>query len=159
MAKITAREFVIQESQQFLEEQGLELYDVEFVKEGKDWFLRIFIDKIWEDKEEYVCLEDCEKFSRHISQRLDEEDPIEQNYYLEVSSPGMERTLKTEKDYNKYKGRTVEISLYKALEGKKKYEGILVGLIDETIVVEDQNNCEIVLPFEKVAKTKLKVVF
>ncbi len=159
MSKITVKEIVTQLSREYLEEQGLELYDVEFIKEGKDWFLRVYIDKIWEDQEEYISLDDCEKVSRFLSKKLDEEDPIAQNYYLEVSSPGMERALKTPKDYHKYKGRLIEVSLYEALEGKKKYEGVLQSFDGENIVIEDENKNEIMLPFDKVAKVKLKVVF
>lgn len=159
MAKITVKEFVTEVSKEFLEEQGLELYDVEFIKEGKDWFLRVYVDKVWEDKEEYISLEDCEKVSRFLSDKLDEDDPIEQYYYLEVSSPGIERVLKSEKDYSKYKGRLVELSLYETFEGRKKYEGILLSLADGNIAIKDETNNELVLPLEKVARTKLKVVF
>lgn len=159
MSKITVKEIVTELSREYLDEQGLELYDVEFIKEGKDWFLRVYIDRIWEEKEEYISLDDCEKVSRFLSEKLDEEDPIEQNYYLEVSSPGMERTLKTQKDYRKYKGRLIEISLYEALEGKKKYEGVLQSSDNENVIIEDENKNEIELPFDKVAKVKLKVVF
>jgi len=158
MAKKTVKEIVTQLSQQFLEEQGLELYDVEFLKEGKDWFLRVYIDKVWVDKEEYINLDDCEKVSRFLSEKLDEADPIEQNYYLEVSSPGLERTLKSERDLFKYRGRLVEISLYEPLQGHKKYEGILVSFDGENIVIQDEKMNEVLLPFDKVAKTKLKVV-
>ncbi len=159
MAKLSVKEVVTQVSHEFLQEQGLCLYDVEFVKEGKDWFLRVYIDKIWEDKEEYISLEDCEKVSRFLSDRLDETDPIEQNYFLEVSSPGLERTLKTQSDYRKYKGRLIEISLYEALRGHKKYQGVLASFDEENIVIEDENKNEIMLPLDKVAKVKLKVVF
>jgi ribosome maturation factor RimP len=158
MAKITVKEFVAQVSEEFLIEQGLELYDVEFTKEGKDWFLRVYIDKFWEEKEEFISLEDCEKVSRFISEKLDEADPIEQNYYLEVSSPGMGRTLKSEKDFSKYKGKVVEISLYEPLQGRKKYEGVLISFEDGNIVIQEEKTNELVLPIEKVAKTKLKVV-
>ena len=75
----------------FLEESGLELYNVEFVKEGRDWFLRVYIDKLSPSEEEYVSTDDCEKVSRFLSDQLDRLDLIEQNYYLEVSSPGMDR--------------------------------------------------------------------
>ncbi|MBR1993470.1 MAG: ribosome maturation factor RimP, partial [Firmicutes bacterium] len=70
----------------FLAAEGYELYNIEFVKEGKDWFLRVYVDMA--SGEGYIGTEDCEKVSRFLSEKLDEEDPIEQNYYLEVSSPG-----------------------------------------------------------------------
>ena len=83
----------------FFHENGYELYKSEFVKEGRDWFLRIYIDK--RDSEEAVGTEDCEKVSRYLSDRLDMEDPIEQSYYLEVSSPGMDRELFKREHYEK----------------------------------------------------------
>jgi ribosome maturation factor RimP len=159
MAKQTVKELVAQVSEDYLEEQGLELYDVEFVKEGKDWFLRVYIDKIWEEKEEYISLEDCEKVSRFISEKLDESDPIEQNYYLEVSSPGLERKLKSQEDFTNYKGCMVEISLYEVVKGSKKYEGLLEGFVDGNIVIKDKNENDVMLPFDKVAKANIKVVF
>ena len=159
MAKIKVKELATQILEEFLKESGLELYDVEYVKEGKDWVLKVFIDKVWEDKEEYISLEDCEKVSRFLSEKLDETDPIEQNYFLEVSSPGLERVLKSEKDFLKYIGSMVEISLYEPLQGHKKYDGVLVDYGDGKIVLKDDKEKELVLSFDKVAKTKLKVVF
>ena len=93
----------------FLQEEGLELYHSEFVKEGKDWFLRIYIDK--PEGEGYIGTEDCEKVSRFLSEKLDEADPVEQNYYLEVSSPGMDRELVKPEHYQRYLGSEVEIRL------------------------------------------------
>ena len=143
----------------FLEENGLELYHTEFVKEGKDWFLRIYIDKANATAEEYVSTDDCELVSRFLSAKLDEEDPIAQNYYLEVSSPGMDRILYKEKDFAKFQGKLVDVSLYKAFEGKKAYEGILVGLVDGHVVITDEKDNELKFPAEQVSKTRLAVVF
>ena len=86
MAKIRIKELVAEELAGFLGENGLELYNVEFIKEGKDWFLRVYIDRT-DDSSGGISTDDCEKVSRYLSARLDELDPIEQNYYLEVSSP------------------------------------------------------------------------
>ena len=97
--------------------------------------------------------------SRFLSAKLDEEDPIAQNYYLEVSSPGMDRILYKEKDFAKFEGKLVDVSLYKAFEGKKAYEGILVGLIDGHVVITDEKNNELKFPAEQVSKTRLAVVF
>lgn len=114
---------------------GFELVDLDFLKENTEWFLKIYIDA-----EGGVLIEHCEKVSRAVSDLLDEKDPIEQSYILEVSSPGINRTLKREKDFEKFAGHDVEVKLYKPLNGKKIYEGKLVSLIDNviTIQVEDE---------------------
>lgn len=160
MAKKKIKEIIAELLDGFLEENGYELYNVEFVKEVKDWFLRVYIDKLPVDGEEqYMSIDDCEKISRYLSEKMDEADPIEQNYYMEVSSAGLDRTLLFEKDYTRFAGREVEITLYKAIDGKKVYSGQLVGLINNNLVVKDGKGKEIELPFETVAKTKLVVVF
>ncbi len=173
MAKVKIAELAETLLEDFLKENGLELYNVEFVKEGKDRFLRVYIDKVQGAESEYVDTNDCELVSRYLSDRLDEEDPIEENYYLEVSSPGLDRTLLREKDYRRFAGREVEVSLYAAYEGKKKYEGVLIGLTDDILSLEVQPALpkgkakskavtiteKVDIPFDKVAKTKLKVVF
>ena len=92
-AKVKVTDLVEEIAAPFLEENGLELYHTEFLKEGRDWFLRVYIDKKEGQEEEYVSTDDCEKVSRFLSDELDRIDPIEQNYYLEVSSPGLDREL------------------------------------------------------------------
>ena len=159
MAKKKITDIVSEVLNDFLNENRLELYNVEFIKEGKDWFLRVYIDKQENQDEEYVSTDDCEKVSRFLSVKLDEIDPIDQNYYLEVSSPGMDRTLIEKKHYKRFSGKLVEISLYKAIDGAKKYECILVGLIDGDIVIKVENDNERRFPQEQVSKTRLAVVF
>lgn len=164
MAKKKIKEIIEEIAAGFLAESGLELYNVEFVKEGRDWFLRVYIDKlsagrIFEEEEEYVSTDDCEKVSRFLSDALDRLDPIEQNYYLEVSSPGMDRELISEKHYEKYTGRLVEVKLYKGIDGKKVFEGILEGLADGSVVIKDENDKKWMFPLDQVAKTNLAVVF
>ena len=165
MAKKKITEIVEEITADFLAENGLELYNSEFVKEGKDWFLRVYIDRQQEeeteDKEEvYVSTDDCEKVSRFLSEELDRLDPIEQNYYLEVSSPGLDRELIKERDFIRFCGRLVDISLYKAIDGKKTYQGILKGLTeDNSIVITDEKEEEIEFPREQVAKARLAVIF
>lgn len=143
----------------FLDENGLELYNVEFLKEGKDWFLRVFIDKSEDAEEEYVSTDDCEKVSRYLSAELDRIDPIEQNYYLEVSSSGMDRALLKDSDFTRYAGRLVDLRLYRAADGRKDYQGILKGLEDGQIVIEDETGKECRFDRTQVAKTSLAVVF
>ncbi len=157
MAKTNIRTLVAEMSEDFLAEQNLELYNVEFQKEGKDWFLRVYIDKTGEAAG-YISTDDCELVSRFLSEKLDEADPIEQNYYLEVSSPGMDRALITEEHYRRYTGQLVDVKLYTGIDGKKTYQGILKGL-DNGILVIETDGKTVELPFDKVAKTNLAVIF
>ena len=165
MAKKKITEIVEEITADFLGQNGLELYNSEFVKEGKDWFLRVYIDKLPKEGadgnvEEYVSTDDCESVSRFLSAELDRLDPIEQNYYLEVSSPGLDRALLKEKDFIRFCGHMVDISLYKAVNGKKAYQGTLKGLTDDNkIVITDEKGEEIEFPREQVAKTRLAVIF
>lgn len=103
-----------------VEEYHFELVDVEFVKEGGTWYLRAYIDK-----EGGITVDDCELVSRRMSDLLDEKDYIEESYIFEVSSPGLGRPLKKEKDFQRSLGKEVEIHLYKPLNKQKEYRGIL----------------------------------
>ena len=158
MAKVKVKDLVEELVTPLLEENGLELYNVEFVKEAKDWFLRVYIDKQESEEEAYISTDDCELVSRFLSEKLDENDPIEQNYYLEVSSPGMDRVLLKEKDYVRYAGKQVDVNLYQAVNGKKALTGELVGIIDNQLVINDETG-RVEIPMEKVAKTRLAVIF
>ena len=157
MAKKKITEIIEEISSEFFAQNGLELYNSEFVKEGRDWFLRVYIDKTQEAQ--YVSTDDCEKVSRFLSAELDRIDPIEQNYYLEVSSPGMDRALLKDKDFVRFAGEIVDISLYKAVDGQKAYQGRLVGIEDGKIIITDEQDNRIEFPREQVAKTKLAVIF
>ncbi|MGN0659258.1 MAG: ribosome maturation factor RimP [Emergencia sp.] len=162
MAKKKITELIEDILSDFLAAEGLELYNVEFTKEGKDWFLRVYIDKAdpaEDGQDAYVSTDDCEKVSRFLSDEMDRLDPIEQNYYLEVSSPGMDRQLFTAHHYEKYAGRLVEVKLYRGVDGKKFYEGVLIGLADGNVVIRDENDKELMFPLDQVAKTSLAVVF
>lgn len=158
MAKIRIKELITEVLEEFLEQNGYELYNVEFSKEGKDWFLRVFIDRT-EDSAGGISTDDCEKVSRYLSARLDELDPIEQNYYLEVSSPGMDRALLKDSDYVRYAGRFVDVTLYQGLNGRKTFFGKLIGIEEGNLVLIDEKENRIEIPIEKVAKTKLAVIF
>ncbi|MCI5535332.1 MAG: ribosome maturation factor RimP [Lentihominibacter sp.] len=157
MAKKKITEIVEEMLEDFLRQEGYELYNAEFVKEGRDWFLRVYIDKTVTD--EYVGTEDCEKVSRFLSEKLDEEDPIEQNYYLEVSSPGMDRPLLKRSHYERYIGREVEIRLYKGKDGTKNIQGVLKDITGDDITVEDHDGREWKLQLSEIAKAKLAVIF
>ena len=141
----------------FLAAEGYELYNIVFVKEGKDWFLRVYVDMA--SGEGYIGTEDCEKVSRFLSEKLDEEDPIEQNYYLEVSSPGMDRPLLTKAHYERYVGSEVEIRLYKGKDGIKNIQGVLDSIEGETVTVTDHDNKKWELELAEIAKANLAVIF
>jgi len=118
---------------------GYELYDVEYSKEGKDYFLRIFIDK-----PEGIDLNDCEKVNDSINDLLDRADYIKEQYFLEVSSPGIERILRKDKHLEKNIGVLVEIKLFKAIDNKKVIQGVLKEFSKESIVIETEDrNLEI----------------
>ena len=158
MAKNRIKDLVAEELAEFLMQNGYELYNVEFIKEGKDWFLRVYIDKV-NDSVGGISTDDCEKVSRFLSTRLDELDPIEQNYYLEVSSPGMDRALIKESDYVRFAGRFVDVTLYQGMNGKKAYFGKLEGIQNDNLIIIDEKENKLEIPMEKVAKTKLAVIF
>ena len=140
-------------------ENGYELSRTEFIKEGSDWFLRVYVDKLENGEYGYMSSDDCEIVSRYLSDKLDEADPIKQNYYLEVSSPGLDRPLISEKDFKRFKGSLIEIRLYESIDGRKMLEGVLEGLHDGIITIKDDKGNEISLPKEKAAKINLAVVF
>lgn len=131
-----------------IEELGFELVDVEFLKEGSDWFLRVYIDQ-----ENGISIDNCADISGAISGKLDEIDPITQEYYLEVSSPGIERVLKKDKDFIKFKGSKVQIKLFTKYMEKKQFSGIL-GPVDEKIltILSDE---EIKIPRELISRVNL----
>jgi ribosome maturation factor RimP len=133
-----------------LDSMGLELVEVEYKKEGPNWFLRIYID----GTEDSVNLDDCARASEQLSLALDKHDPIPGNYYLEVSSPGVERPLKKEADYQKAIGKTVHVSTYEPIDGQRSFEGILQEVTPELLMVGQAS-----IPRNKIAKAKLSVVF
>lgn len=136
MASIEERvESLIKEK---IENIGYDLYDVEYSKEGKNYFLRIFIDKL-----EGIDLNDCEKVNDEINELLDEANYIKEQYFLEVSSPGIERVLRKDKHLEKNIGKEVNIKLFKKDEnGKKEYQGILKGFNENTIIIENDIGIE-----------------
>ena len=137
----------------FLSENGMSLYHGEYVKEGPDHILRVYIDK----DDGYISTEDCEKVSRFLSDRLDEEDAIESSYILEVSSPGLDRTLVTPEHFNRFMGHDVEVSLYKELDGSKTLTGTLAGYGDEGLVLTIEGK-DVAVDKKQIAKVNLAVV-
>lgn len=134
-----------------------ELVDTEYVKEGSQYYLRILVDRLAED--ERISLEDCQKLSRLFSEMLDEKDPIKDQYMLEISSPGIDRALKKERDFVREKGKDVELKLYKPVNGQKEFEGNLIGLKEDDTVQIEYNGQIIEFKRKDIAIIKLKVVF
>lgn len=161
MAKKKVKDLVAEMLKDFLAENELELFNVEYVKEGREKFLRVYIDKpeIPGGEDTYVDIEECEKVSRYLSDRLDEEDPIEENYMLEVSSPGLDRPLIKEDDYRRYAGRLVDVSLYKAVDSRKQFTAVLGGLSDGIVCFIDNDKQEFEIPLEQISKINLSVIF
>ena len=148
MAKVT--ELTAQLAAPIVEEQGCTLWDVEYVKEAGTWFLRVFIDK-----EGGVSINDCEAVSRPLSDKLDEVDPIEGSYVLEVGSAGADRVLKKPEHFAAFIGSVVEVRLYRAKDGKKEFVGVLEQYENGDVQLEGD------LRFEKkdVAQVRLHVTF
>lgn len=130
----------------------LELVDVEYVRE-RDWYLRVYLDK-----EGGIDLTDCQVVSEKLSEFLDEKDPIKENYLLEVSSPGLDRVLKKDKDFVRYNGQKVDIQLFKPVNGKKQYVGVLNGFTDSVfnILLDDK---EVEFERDLVAQMRLHIDF
>ncbi|WP_175989051.1 ribosome maturation factor RimP [Bacillus sp. Marseille-Q1617] len=140
-----------------LDDMSLELIDMEYVKEGSNWFLRVFIDK-----DSGVDIEECGIVSERLSEKLDEIDPIPHNYFLEVSSPGAERPLKNERDFQKSIGKNVYVKTYEPINGEKAFEGILLSHSSETIELEvtiKTRKKKVEIPADKVAIARLAVTF
>lgn len=146
-----------------LAEKQLEVYRVQYKKEGKDWILRVFLDKTADSEQEYVNIEECELVNRYLSEKLDEMDFIDRSYNLEVSSPGLDRELIKDSDYVRFAGREVEIKTYEpvSIDGKnsvKNFEGTLLGK-ENDIVKVSVSGTELEIPQDKISKINLAVIF
>lgn len=142
-----------------VEGRNFELVDVEFLKEGKNWYLRIYIDKPGG-----IDIEECAWVSEQVSDLLDNmnPDPIPQAYFLEVSSPGAERPLKTEADLQKAVGKYVHLSYYQPIEGEKFHEGTLQLVNDQSLNIEIKVKTRtktLEIPRDKIAKARLAIQF
>ncbi len=131
------------------ERLGFELYYLEYVREGGQNILRVYIDN-----DNGVALNNCVEVSKAVGEMLDVEEPINEEYNLEVSSPGIFRTLFTEEHFNKYIDSDVAVKLSALIEGKKKFEGVLKGFDGENLVLKVENS-EIILPRSKVSVVTL----
>jgi ribosome maturation factor RimP len=161
MSKKKVTEQVKELIQDFLNDNNYELFDLQYVKEGNSWVVRIIIDKSEqsEETESFISTDDCEKVSRFVSEELDKIETLDKQYLLEVSSPGLDRPLRSEADYIKYKGKIIEISLYKPIDGQKIIIGELESLENEVITVLDEKKNKIEVPIAKAAIVRLAVIF
>lgn len=134
-----------------IEKLGLELYDVEYAKEGKEYYLRIYIDS-----ENGISIDDCEKVTNVLNDILDKADYIKEQYYLEVSSAGVEKVLKYDKHFEKNLGKKIEVNLYTKFENKKQYVGVLERYNENEIVIltDDEE-----ISFEKKNVANVKLVY
>ena len=137
-----------------LEELSFELVDVEYVKEGGSFYLRAYIDK-----EGGITVDDCEAVSRRMSDLLDEQDYIEESYIFEVSSPGLGRPLKKEKDYARSRGKELEIRTYQAVNRKKEFYGILKAYDEDTVTIELEDETELTFAKPQIALIRLAFDF
>ena len=136
-----------------IDENDFELVDVEYVKEGANWYLRVYADK-----DGGITIDDCVLISRALEVKLDEEDFIQDAYILEVSSPGLGRQLKKDKDFKRSLGEKVECKLFKAINKQKEFEGILKDFTEETITLE-VDETELIINRKEIAMIRLAIYF
>ena len=149
MGKVPITQSVIELIEPVLLANGLELVDVEFKKEGKSWVLRVYIDK-----ESGVTLADCQKVSGLTGDLIDVEDVIDLDYTLEVSSPGLNRVLKKEKDFIRFCGKKISVQCHAPLNGKKRFIGCLTNFENQSIHLEMDGQLH-AIPLNRVAKANL----
>lgn len=137
-----------------LERMHFELVDVEYVKEGGTWYLRAYIDK-----EGGITVNDCEAVAREMNEILDREDFVEDSYVFEVSSPGLGRPLKKEKDYVRSMGKELEIRTYRAINRQKEFYGILTGYTEDTVTIQPEEGEALTFQKNEIALIRLAFDF
>lgn len=135
------------------EERGYEIVEVAYKKATPHSLVSVFIYK-----EDGISLDDCDTMSRAIEEELDKEDIIEESYYLEISSPGLDRPIKTQDDLRRNKGKLVEAKLFAPLDGNKLYEGVLASYTKDTVILDNEGK-EVELPLKSISKMSQKIVF
>lgn len=145
----------------YLKDNGLCVYKIDYRKAGREWKLDIFIDKEGGKATDYVGIDECEGVSKYLSDALDDLDIIDHSYTLSVSSAGLDREILTDRDYERFQGRKVEVRLYESIKNRKFLVGTLKGLNEGivTIELEDDIGCEIRIPQSKISKINLEVAF
>ena len=132
---------------------GFELVDVEYVREGSNWYLRVFIDK-----DGGITVDVCETVTLPLSEKLDEVDPISRSYIFEVSSPGYERPFKTPRDYERAVGKRVRVKFFKAIDGVKTIEGVLDSYDGKSITISTDNDGEKTYPVDAISKINKVII-
>lgn len=140
--------------EKLIEDLEYELVDVEFKKEGSSKFLRIFLDK-----PQGITLDDCQIMNKKIGDELDKTDPIKEPYYLEVSSPGLDRPLKNDKDFKRNINKDVEVKLYEPLDGTKLIQGCLLEFNENNLKIQHEDDSVVDVPRDKIALIRLAVKF
>lgn len=154
MAKKTGVEHIVRElTVPLIEPKGFKLVDVEFQKEGKDWVLRLYIDH-----QNGVDLDACQLVSTLVGEELDRLDPIPHTYILQVSSPGIERPLKKPEDFERFKGRQVWIKLFVSEDGQKEFQGELLGLEEDQVVLKTPGR-KVIVSINQIAAARLVADF
>lgn len=136
----------------FILQKDLELVDIEYKKERNNWYLRIFIDKPGG-----VKLEDCEMVSSFVSTELEALDIIPHQYFLEVSSPGVERPLKKPEDFVRFRGSTIKLRTTSKIEGSRNFQGVLTNYVDDLVVLETTDGRLIKIPYHLIGQARLKI--
>lgn len=152
MSKITdlVRDF----SEPVIKELGCEIWDVEYLKEAGEWFLRVYIDK-----EGGVSINDCVAVTHALDPILDEKDPIAESYTFEVCSAGLERQLKRPSDFDRFMGSPITLKLYKARDGIRELQGTLAGYSNGDVTMTDKNGDTVTIPKAEIAAVKLRIEF
>ena len=159
MAKQKLTDKIYEMALPLAQQHGLDIYEVEYKKEGSDYVLRVILDTKPDGESEYVSINDCEEVSRALGDLLDADDPVKEAYMLEVTSPGLDRPLKKDEDFVRFKGRQVDIGLYKAVNGSKVVTGELVGKSEGVITIKHPSGSEYAAKEDEVSSVKLTVIF
>jgi len=151
MGKGSVAESILELATPILSEQHLELVDVEYKKEGKNWFLRIFIDK-----EGGITVGDCSSVSRQIEDLIEVEEIVPTTYTLEVSSPGLDRPLKKEKDFLRFKGKRAHVTTFTPIDHQKNLKGTIKDFREDTLFLESEGRV-VEIPMSQIAKARLEI--
>lgn len=152
MARESIENLVERLASEIIQGSGLTLVDVEYVKE-REWYLRVFLDKPGG-----IEVDDCQWVSERLEKKLDELDPVRESYYLEVSSPGLDRPLKKDRDFERHIGDKIEIHTFAPVNGRKMLVGTLSGLADGNIVM-DVDGTPLSIPRDKASQVRLHIKF
>ncbi len=153
MTKTSVVESIIEISEPVIKDEGLELVDVEYKKVGKTWTLRVFIDR-----EQGITVDDCQKISRQIEDIIEIDDLISNPFVLEVSSPGLDRPLKKEKDFLRFKNKSVRVNTFSPIGNRKKFRGIIQDCKNQILFL-DEEGVSIEISLDKISQAKPIIEF